>query len=147
MTAKRNSTFKQTLVPSVARANQSCVIEQAPFFLLSRQAGKFLVKRIIGRNESLLAMQDRRVRRSRIIPVADIQALQISLHARTQRGMRVGVEVRVMQVGNLRLVGAEFDDRRFFEATPHLSGEANKVIVVLDLNTIQVSIHASVLRQ
>ena len=79
------------------------------FFLLLRQPGEFGVEGMIGCEERLLAVQDRRVRAGGVVDALDLAGPQVELDAPQQGRVRVGVEVGIDQVRDLAGLAVELD--------------------------------------
>ena len=52
-----------------------------------------------------------------IVSVADVQILQVNLHAGAETGVRFTIEIWVEQIGNFGFAGVELDHDCFFRAT------------------------------
>jgi len=59
--------FRQSLRPSVARADAARLVEQAVLLLLGGEASELRIQRMIGRQERLLAMENGRVGAGRVL--------------------------------------------------------------------------------
>ena len=101
----------QPCVPAVARPDRSGFVQQAMLFFLPSQPSEFFSQRVIGRQECLFAVQDRRVVAGEIVPAIEFPRPQVQLHAPQQRRVRIGFEIRVGQVRHLAGNPVQFVDR------------------------------------
>ena len=69
--------LREQPLPRLLCPNRCRVFVQSPAFFLARQACKFLMQRIISRDESFLPMEDRGRLCRPIIKVADLQGPQM----------------------------------------------------------------------
>ena len=72
MAAKHKASLGQSGLPAFLRPDRRRVVEQTVFFLLLGQPRELGVERMIGRQECLLAMEDRWVRSGRVIETVDL---------------------------------------------------------------------------
>jgi hypothetical protein len=95
MPAKRKAGLAQPSTPSVSRPNRGRVVEQTVFLLLLGQARELGMQRMIGREECLLAMEDRRVCAGFVFEAIDFASAERQFHAAEQSRLRIGLEIGV----------------------------------------------------
>jgi hypothetical protein len=67
-------------------------------FLLLGQSRKFGVEGMIGRQECLLSMEDRRIRAGSVVEAVDLARPERELDAAVESRVRVGVEIGISEV-------------------------------------------------
>jgi hypothetical protein len=86
---------RQLGLPALPRSDGGCVVEEAVFFFLLGQPGEFRVERVLRCEESLFAVQDRRVEAGVVFEAIDLAGAEGELDGAEQRRVRVGFEVGV----------------------------------------------------
>ena len=109
MPAEGISPLPQPLGPAGPRADRRGVVQQPGPLLLPRQPLELPPPRVVGQEERLLAVQDRRVGAGGVIGALDLAGPQVELDAAQQGRVRVGVEVGVGQVRDLARMAVELD--------------------------------------
>ena len=79
------------------------------FFLLLGQSGELGMERMIGRQEPLLAMEDRWIRAGREVEAVDLTRAKRELDAALEYGVRVGLEFGIIEVRNLSGLAVQLD--------------------------------------
>src|SRR5947208_2285261 len=103
------SAFKR-VSPAVDRSDCLRLAVEPVSFLLSRKPGESLPQRVIRENEFLLSVEDRRVRPACVIEVFNPKRLKRYEQRANESRMRVPLETRIGEVGDLRLRTMELDD-------------------------------------
>jgi hypothetical protein len=100
MPAKREAGLRQPSPPSILRPNRGRVVEQTMFLLLLGQARKLGVQRMIGREECLLAMENRRIRAGVVFEAIDLARAERQFDTAEQGRVRIGLEIGINEVRN-----------------------------------------------
>jgi hypothetical protein len=90
-------------------ADLSGIVQQAHSHLLLGQVGEVVVGGIAGGNKGFLAVEYGGISRIAVVAAFDIAGLPIDDGAAPQEGMGFGIELRVVEVRNFRLVEMELD--------------------------------------
>jgi hypothetical protein len=98
MPAKRKAGLAQPSTPSVSRPNRGRVVEQTVFLLLLVQSRKLGLEGMIGREEGLLAMEDRRIWAGVVFEAIDRAHAGRQFDATEQGRVRIGLEMRIHEV-------------------------------------------------
>src|SRR5437762_3315611 len=101
MPADEVSIIAKPSSPPVARADRCRVLEQSGFLLLEAQPGELLPQRVILVEEVLLPVKHRRVLALAVIEALQLPRPNVQLDRSEQRRVRVVIEVRIEQVGDL----------------------------------------------
>jgi hypothetical protein len=109
MPADRESPLVQAAEPTLAGPDRRRLVEQPVPLLLPRQPGEPLVQRVAGREERLLAVQDRRVGAGGVFMAVELAGPERELDAAEQGRMRVGREGGVDQVGDRARMPVQLD--------------------------------------
>ena len=109
MPAESITPLVQPFGPSGPGPDRRRLLQQPGPLLLVPQALELRPSRVIGQQERLLAVQDRRVRARGIVGALDLAGAQIELDASKQRRVRVGVEIRIGQVRDLARMAVQLD--------------------------------------
>ena len=104
-----HSPAREALSPSGPGADRRRLVQQPGPLLLAGQAGELRPPRVVGEEERLLAVQDRRVRAGGVVGALDLAGPQVQLDAPKQGRVRVGVEVGIGQVRDLARMAVELD--------------------------------------
>jgi hypothetical protein len=112
MPADHESPLVEATLPPFPRADGRRLVEQPVFFLLLRQPGKPGIKRVVGRQKGLLAMEDGGVGAVRIVVAVELACAERQLDASAQGRMRVGGELGINQVRNLPRMPMQLDQVR-----------------------------------
>jgi hypothetical protein len=86
MAAQHKSRGVQPGLPGVFRPDRRRVVEQALFFLLPGEPGELYVEGIIGREECLLAMENRRISAGSLIEAVDLAGTEREFGVRRSAG-------------------------------------------------------------
>ena len=78
-------------------------------FLLLGQPGEFGVERMIGRQECLLTMEDRRIGTGSVIGAVDLAGTERELDAALECRVPVGLEIGINKVANLARLAVQPD--------------------------------------
>jgi hypothetical protein len=79
------------------------------FLILLGQPGELGVERMIGREECLLATEDRRISAGGVIEAVALAGAELELDAALERRVRVGLEIGINDVRNLAGLAAKLD--------------------------------------
>src|SRR4051794_28434613 len=112
MPAEAESPFSQPPLPSFPGPGRGGVIEQPVLFLLLGEPGEPGMERVVGWQERLLAMEDRRVRALHIVVAIELARAERQLDAAKQGRMRVGLEIGINEVRNLPRMPMQLDQVR-----------------------------------
>jgi hypothetical protein len=102
MASQHKARGVQPGLPADFRPDRRRVVEQTVFFLLLGQPGELGVEGMIGRQERLLAMEDRRVGARCVIEAVDLAGADRELDAAPESRVRVGREIGIVGVRYLR---------------------------------------------
>jgi len=91
----------QPRLPAFPRTDRRRVIEQPVILFLCREPRESAMKRMVGRQECLLAVQDGRVGGAGIVEALDLAGAERELDAAGACRVRVGLEVGMGQTRNL----------------------------------------------
>ena len=108
--AEGEAGLAEAALPAGAGAEGRRVVEQAVALLLRGQAGEAGLQRVIGVQESLLAVQHGRVGAGGVVVALQPAAAQRQLDAAEEGRVRVGVEGGVGQVRDLAGEAVQLDD-------------------------------------
>ena len=103
MPSQGEASLYQALLPTVTGADSRSLVEETLRFLLSCEASEFGVTGVLGEDEGLLPVKDRRVARGTVIVFSEPEGLQVDGERFCERRMRVGLKLGVGEVGDLRL--------------------------------------------
>ena len=95
--------------PPGPRADRRRLVQEAGPLLLAGEPLELRSERVVGRQEGLLAMQDRRVLAPGVVDALDLAGPQVELDAPQQGRVRVGLEVGVDEIGDLARVPVQLD--------------------------------------
>ncbi len=101
MSAQRKPGSVEPGLPAVACADRRRVIEQTLLLFLSRQPGESGMKRMVGRQECLCAVQDGRGGGTGVVEALNLASAERELDAAYECRVWVGLEVGIDQVRNL----------------------------------------------
>jgi hypothetical protein len=76
MPAKAKACSAQPILPAIARPDRRRFVEQTVLIFLLGQSGKLGMQRVIGGQERLLAVQDRRVGAGRVFEAVNLAGAQ-----------------------------------------------------------------------
>jgi hypothetical protein len=124
MPAEFVAPLAQPVGPAGPRADRGGVVEQPGPLLLPGQPLELRPSWVVGEQECLLAVQDRRVRARRIIGALDLAGAEIELDASDERRVRVGDEVGIDEVGDLAGLAVELDQVGAFDLAQVGAGAA-----------------------
>jgi len=110
MPAKREAGLAQPGPPAISRPDCGRIVEQTMFLLLPGQAGKLRVEWMIGREERLLAMEDRRVCAGVVFEAIDLAGAERQLDATEQGRVRIGLEIGINEVRDFSGLAVQLDD-------------------------------------
>jgi hypothetical protein len=79
------------------------------FFLLLGQPGELAVEGMIGREECLLAMENRRISAGSLNEAVDLASAERELDTSLERRVRVGLEIGINEVRNVPRMAVQFD--------------------------------------
>ena len=99
----------QAVGPARARADRRRLVQQPGPLLLAGEPLELRSEGMVGRQEGLLAVQDRRVLAPCVVDALDLAGLQVELDAPQQCRVRVGLEVGVDEIGDLARVPVQLD--------------------------------------
>src|SRR5262245_34106234 len=117
MAFQYKAVFTKPPLPSLTSTDAARIIEQPLLFFLSRQTSKFLSPRIVRCQKGLFPMQHRWIGRARVIVALHLPGTQVKSYTPEKHRMRVAVEIRINQVGELPRAAMDFDDVRALDLT------------------------------
>jgi hypothetical protein len=109
MAAQNEARRVQPGLPAVFRPDRRRVAEQTVFFLLLGQSGELGTEGMIGRQESLLAMEDRWIGTAGVFQTVNLAGAERELDAPLEGGVRVSLEIRINEVRNFARLAVQFD--------------------------------------
>jgi hypothetical protein len=109
MAAEHKARRVQPGLPPVFRSDHRRVVEQTVFFLLLAQPGEFGVEGMIGRQERLLTVQNRRIRAGCVVEAVNLAGAERELNAALERRVRVGLEIGINEVRHLARLAVQLD--------------------------------------
>jgi hypothetical protein len=109
MSSQHKTPLGEPGLPAFLGPDRRRVVEQTVFFLLLGQPGELGVKRMIGREECLLAMENRRIPAGGIVEAVDLAGAERELDAALERRVRVGLEIGIDEVRNLARLTVQLD--------------------------------------
>jgi hypothetical protein len=101
MASKHKARGVQPGLPADFRPDRRRVVEQTVFFLLFGQRGELGVERMIGRQERLIAVEDRWIGAGSVVEAIDLAGAERELCATLACGVRAGLNIGINEVRNL----------------------------------------------
>ncbi len=98
MAAEGISSHSQPVRPPRARADRRRILQQPGPLLLASEPLELRPERVVGRQEGLLAVQDRRILAPGVIEALDLAGPQVQLDAPNEGRVRVGRELGVDEI-------------------------------------------------
>jgi hypothetical protein len=99
----------EPLLPPRTRADPRGFVQQSGALLLAGEPLELRAERVVGRQEGLLAVEDRRVLAPGVIDALDLAGPQVQLDAPEQGRVRFGLEIGVDQVRDLARLAVQLD--------------------------------------
>ena len=109
MSSQHKAPLGEAGLPAVLRPDRRRVVEQTVFFLLLSQPGELGMEWMVGRQESLLAMEDRRIRAGGVVEAVDLAGAERKLDAAVESRVRVGLEIGINELRNLAGLAVQLD--------------------------------------
>jgi hypothetical protein len=109
MAAQHKAPRGQPGLPAFLGPDRCRVVEQTVFFLLLGQSGELGVERVIGLQERLLAMEDRRIGAGSVIEAVNLEGTERELDTSLERRVRLGLEIGINEVRNLAGLAVQLD--------------------------------------
>jgi hypothetical protein len=116
----------QAVGPPGPRADRRRLVQKPGALLLAGEPLELRSERVLGPQEGLLAVQDRRVLAPGVIEALDGAGPQVQLDAPQQGRVRVGLEVGVDEIGDLARLAVQLDQVDLVESAE--SGSATTVV-------------------
>jgi hypothetical protein len=114
----------QAFRPPVSRSDRRSLVQQPGALLLARQPLELRPQGVVGQEESLLAVEDRRIRARGVIAALDLAGAEIELDAPQQGRVGIDLEVGVDEVGHFAGMAMQLDQVRSFDLAEVSPGAA-----------------------
>jgi hypothetical protein len=109
MAAQHKARLGQPGLPAFLGPDRRRVVEQTVFFLLLGQPGELGVEGMIGREECLLAMEDRWISAGGVIEAVNLAGAERELDAAAQWRVWVGLEIGINEIRDLARLTVQLD--------------------------------------